>query len=119
MIRRSAVLLLLLLMQLQSYDASDLNSILPIAQQLGNFWQSNELQFLGFQCYYHQHLRFRRWRFRFHGSFSCPGWTNIHGEYDTVSRNGVQRKTIEDFLKKATAANLVTEDEARAWLQGF
>ncbi|XP_047741309.1 uncharacterized protein LOC108676095 [Hyalella azteca] len=111
------LLLLLLVLQPQPTSTQSLGPLVPaLADQLVSLWQNNELQFMGFQCFYQQNPRIKRWQLYFRGNFMCPGWTAIQGRAETRSRSGVLRDTIEDFLNKITAANLVTADEARAWL---
>lgn len=94
--------------------------ILPeITKQVTSLWQNNEVQFMGSTCYYTQKPRFRRWKLIYDGDFSCPTWTNIKGSVETQSRSSVRIRTIEDFLNKAKDNGLVTEEEARIWLEGY
>ncbi|KAF2362569.1 Anti-lipopolysaccharide factor/Scygonadin [Trinorchestia longiramus] len=110
---------MVLLMQPHYSTSQSLDAILPLlASQLVSLFQSNELQFMGFQCFYTQYPRFKSWQLYYKGSFICPSWTAIRGRAETRSRSGVMRATIENFLERISDANLVTEEEARAWLEG-
>lgn len=87
-----------------------------LTSQLVGLWQNGDLELLGHYCSFSVNPKIKRWQLYFSGNMWCPGWTPIKGEALTRSRSGVVNKTITDFVRKAFNSGLITEDEARAWL---
>ncbi|KAK7078899.1 hypothetical protein SK128_002989 [Halocaridina rubra] len=89
-----------------------------VADKLTSLWDTDDLEFLGHECNYSVRPKIRRFQLYFQGRMWCPGWTPIRGEALTRSRSGVVGKTTANFAQKAFESGLITEEEARAWLEG-
>ncbi|XP_047474308.1 anti-lipopolysaccharide factor-like [Penaeus chinensis] len=98
-------------------SAADWGAFMPsIATRLTGLWETGELELLGHYCVYSVKPTFQRWQLYFIGSMWCPGWTPIRGVAETRSRSGVVGKMTQDFVGKALKADLLSDEEAEAWL---
>ncbi|XP_071525286.1 anti-lipopolysaccharide factor-like [Panulirus ornatus] len=94
-----------------------LDSLLPVlTDQISGLWRDGEMELLGHYCNYAVKPTIIKFELYFQGSVWCPGWTKIRGEALTRSKTGVVGKTTSDFVKKIYEAGLVTEEEAREWV---
>ncbi|KAK7065228.1 hypothetical protein SK128_021552 [Halocaridina rubra] len=87
-----------------------------VGEKLVGLWKSGHLEFLDHSCSYSVRPTVRRFQLYYKGRMWCPGWTPIRGEALTRSRSGVVGRTTTDFARKAFQSGLITEDQARAWL---
>nr|ALF02817.1 anti-lipopolysaccharide factor 2 [Macrobrachium nipponense] len=88
-----------------------------LTSKIVGLWRSGDIVFLDHVCSFQVKPKLRKFQLYFEGKFWCPGWTSIKGEALTRSNSSVVNKAVADFLQKALANGLTTEDEARAWLQ--
>ncbi|XP_064090812.1 LOW QUALITY PROTEIN: anti-lipopolysaccharide factor-like [Macrobrachium nipponense] len=93
--------------------------VLNVATKLSRLWRSGDIVFLDHVCSFQVKPKIQKFQLYFEGKFWCPGWTPIKGEGIALTRSNssVVNKAVADFLQKALASGLTTEDEARAWLQ--
>nr|ABY20736.1 anti-lipopolysaccharide factor [Macrobrachium olfersii] len=87
-----------------------------VAEKIAGLWVNDHMVFLGHTCQYSVTPRIKKLELWFKGRMWCPGWTAIRGEADTRSRSGVVTKTTQDFVRKAFESGIVTEAQAKAWL---
>ncbi|XP_066973272.1 anti-lipopolysaccharide factor-like [Macrobrachium rosenbergii] len=87
-----------------------------LTSQLVGLWETGDLEFLDHVCSFQVKPKIKRWELYFRGTMWCPGWTPIRGTSETRSRSGVVNQAVADFVQKALASGLVTEEEARNWL---
>ncbi|XP_068202546.1 anti-lipopolysaccharide factor-like [Palaemon carinicauda] len=87
-----------------------------VAEKIAGLWVNDEMELLGHTCNYRVDPKIKRFQLYFKGRMWCPGWTPIRGEAETRSRSGVVGKTTQDFVTKAFKSGLISEDEARVWL---
>ncbi|XP_045616631.2 anti-lipopolysaccharide factor [Procambarus clarkii] len=86
-----------------------------LGDQVKGLFRQGEAVLLDHYCNYSVKPKFRKWELYFDGSFWCPGWTNIKGEALTRSQSSVVNKATEDFIKKAQAKGLISDEEAKSW----
>ncbi|CAL4069472.1 unnamed protein product [Meganyctiphanes norvegica] len=98
-------------------DWGDLSTAL--VTQISGLWQNGEMEFMGHNCYFSVRPKVKRWQLYFRGKMWCPGWAPFTGQSETRSRSGVTNKAVNDFVQKAIGSNLITQDQARLWLQEF
>ncbi|KAF2356688.1 Anti-lipopolysaccharide factor/Scygonadin [Trinorchestia longiramus] len=100
----------------QAY-AQGWQALLPgLISQLTSLWSRGKLQFLDSECSYRQRPTIYRWQLYYKANFVCPGIGNIRGYCKTRSRSKAINCAIEDFLKQAISAGIVTEEKAATWL---
>ncbi|XP_064097380.1 anti-lipopolysaccharide factor-like [Macrobrachium nipponense] len=87
-----------------------------LTSQLVGLWETGDLEFLDHVCSFQVRPKFKRWQLYFSGTMWCPGWTPIRGTSETRSRTSVVNEAVADFVQKALSSGLVTEEEARNWL---
>ncbi|KAK7078819.1 hypothetical protein SK128_003489 [Halocaridina rubra] len=87
-----------------------------LAGQLGGLWEQSEMELLGNYCQYRVRPTIKRWELYFIASVLCPGWTPIRGSAQGRSRTGVVGEATRDFIRKALASGLITQEEASTWL---
>ena len=87
-----------------------------VAEKIAGLWVDDQMVFLGHTCQYSVNPKIKRFELYFKGRMWCPGWTTIRGEAETRSRSGVVTKTTQDFVRKAFQSGIVTEEQARVWL---
>ncbi|XP_042208748.1 anti-lipopolysaccharide factor-like isoform X3 [Homarus americanus] len=92
--------------------------LLPaFVDKLSGLWRNGEMELLGqYLCSYTVRPHLRSLELYFKGKMACPEWTAIIGEAETRSRSKVLNKTTEDFLRKALAAGIITEEDLNTWL---
>nr|XP_027213302.1 anti-lipopolysaccharide factor-like [Penaeus vannamei] len=81
--------------------------------------KDGEIELLGHYCSYSTRPYFLRWRLKFKSKVWCPGWTLVYGsasESSSVS-NSIQNAII-NFIQKAYQEGVITEEDAKPWLQG-
>nr|AVP74305.1 anti-lipopolysaccharide factor 5 [Penaeus vannamei] len=81
--------------------------------------KDGEIELLGHYCSYSTRPYFLRWRLKFKSKVWCPGWTLVYGsasESSSVS-NSIQNAII-NFIQKAYQDGVITEEDAKPWLQG-
>ncbi|XP_071549417.1 anti-lipopolysaccharide factor-like [Panulirus ornatus] len=80
-------------------------------------FQKGELELLDHICSYTTKPHFYSWKMYYRCSIWCPGWTPIVGQASGHRRAMTARiEATKDFVKKAVASGLVTEEEADPWL---
>ncbi|XP_064102615.1 anti-lipopolysaccharide factor-like [Macrobrachium nipponense] len=87
-----------------------------LTSQLVGLWETGDLEFLDHVCSFQVKPKIKRWELYFRGTMWCPGWTPIRGTSETRSRSSVVNRAVADFVQKALTSGLVTEEEARNWL---
>ncbi|XP_069954319.1 anti-lipopolysaccharide factor-like isoform X2 [Cherax quadricarinatus] len=90
---------------------------LAVAQKAISLWRNDEVEFMGHNCNISVSPYIKRFQLYYRGRMSCPGWTHIRGEGDTRSKSGVAGKTTQDFVNKAFASGLISQQDAQKWLQ--
>nr|BAH22585.1 anti-lipopolysaccharide factor 2 [Penaeus japonicus] len=110
-----ALSLIALVPQCTGQGVQDL--IPALVQRIVGLWHSDEVEFMGHSCRYSQRPTFYRWELYFRGSMWCPGWAPFTGRSMTRSPSGAVEHATRDFVEKALQRNLITEDDARIWLE--
>lgn len=87
-----------------------------IINKLAGLWDHDEVIFMGHKCSFSHSPSFYRWELYYKGRMWCPGWAPFSGNSKTRSRAGSIEHATRDFVKKALENNLITEEEASAWL---
>ncbi|XP_069945045.1 anti-lipopolysaccharide factor-like [Cherax quadricarinatus] len=87
-----------------------------VTNKVISLWDHGEVELMEHYCNYIVTPMIRRWQLYYRGRMWCPGWTTIRAEATTRSRSGVIGDTTRDFVRKAFQAGIITEQEARAWL---
>nr|XP_045617680.1 anti-lipopolysaccharide factor-like [Procambarus clarkii]AOG75604.1 ALF11 [Procambarus clarkii] len=111
------VLTLVVLPAPECHGQEILQSLLgAVTQQLVGLWKNGEVELLGHYCQYSVSPKFKSFELYFRGRMTCPGWTPIRGEAESRSSTGILAATTADFVNKAFQAGLITEDDAKRWL---
>ncbi|KAK8398847.1 hypothetical protein O3P69_004145 [Scylla paramamosain] len=98
--------------------AQDWESLLvSVGKKIIGLWRNEETEFLGRKCQLTVKPKIKNLQLYHEGRMWCPGWTPIVGEALTRSFSGVAGKTVQDFVRKAHDKNLITEEEAKVWLE--
>nr|AOG75601.1 ALF8 [Procambarus clarkii] len=87
-----------------------------VTGKLAGLWRNGEVELLGHYCQYSVSPKFKSFELYFRGRMTCPGWTPIRGEAESRSSTGILAATTADFVNKAFQAGLITEDDAKRWL---
>nr|XP_053638167.1 anti-lipopolysaccharide factor-like [Cherax quadricarinatus] len=91
--------------------------VTALAGKVAGLWDNGQLELLGNYCNYNVRPTIKKFQLYFNGSMYCPGWTTIRGEASTRSRSGVVGETTKDFIRKAMAAGLITQQQATDFLK--
>ncbi|XP_069982870.1 anti-lipopolysaccharide factor-like isoform X2 [Penaeus vannamei] len=87
-----------------------------ITQQVVGLWKTGEREMFGHECTYFVTPKVKSFELYFKGRMTCPTLSNVRGEALTRSRSGVEAKTVEDYVRKVVEKGVITEEEAKAWL---
>lgn len=99
--------------QAQNWEEALVSTVM---EQVTGLWRQGEMELMGHYCNYTVVPKIRSWELYYYGTMWCPGWTPIRGSARTRSRSGVVGDTTRDFVRKAFRSGLITEDQARDWL---
>ncbi|XP_069944773.1 anti-lipopolysaccharide factor-like [Cherax quadricarinatus] len=84
---------------------------------INRLWKEDEVLLMDHYCNYSVKPTFKKFELYFAGNFWCPGWTNIKGEALTRSQSSVVNKATGDFIRKAQAKGLITDEQANDWFR--
>ncbi|XP_042886037.1 anti-lipopolysaccharide factor-like [Penaeus japonicus] len=87
-----------------------------ITKEVMSLWKNGEREMFGHRCTYSVTPKIKSFELYFKGRMTCPSLSNERGEAFTRSRSGVEAKTVEDYVRKIVAKGVITEEEAKAWL---
>ncbi|ROT65196.1 anti-lipopolysaccharide factor [Penaeus vannamei] len=114
----SSVVALALIALVPRSQGQGVQDLIPsLVQRIVGLWHSDEVEFMGHSCRYSQRPSFYRWELYFNGRMWCPGWAPFTGRSRTRSPSGAVEHATRDFVQKALQSNLITEDDARIWLE--
>ncbi|XP_068205091.1 anti-lipopolysaccharide factor-like [Palaemon carinicauda] len=88
-----------------------------LVSQIAGLWDTKEFEFLNQACNIQVKPSLKKWKLLFIGTMYCPGWTIIRGYSETSSRTDAVKLAIADFIRKAVADGLITEEQANEWLK--
>ncbi|XP_027206930.2 anti-lipopolysaccharide factor [Penaeus vannamei] len=87
-----------------------------VASKIVGLWRNEETELLGHKCRFTVKPYIKRLQLNYKGKMWCPGWTTIKGEARTRSHSGVAGRTARDFVEKAFRDGLISEQDAKRWL---
>ncbi|MPC80343.1 anti-lipopolysaccharide factor-like [Portunus trituberculatus] len=88
-----------------------------IGEKIIGLWRNEKTEFMGRNCQLTVKPKILNFELYHEGRMWCPGWTPIVGEALTRSFSGVAGKTVQDFVKQAHDKGLITEEDAKVWLE--
>ncbi|XP_069936530.1 anti-lipopolysaccharide factor-like [Cherax quadricarinatus] len=98
----------------QAQETEALVSLL--ISKLAGLWHNDQVDFMGHICHYSYRPTISRWQLYYKGKMWCPGWAPFSGNSETRSRSGAVEHATRDFVRKALESNLITKEQAAAWL---
>ncbi|XP_037803363.1 anti-lipopolysaccharide factor-like [Penaeus monodon] len=96
------------------------NHVSDIVSKIYNFLVRNgEIELLGHYCSYSTRPYFLRWQLKFKTKIWCPGWTLVYGSAKgNSSVSSSLQDAIVNFVQKAYQEDVISEEDAKPWLQG-